>query len=60
MDDIRKETKGGLTRQVKAMEAILYNDKIGNDVKAGLLKVQRRIINGYLDDIINQHREETK
>ncbi len=64
MDDKERleeiETKGGLTRQVKAMETILYNDKMNNDVKAGLLKVQRRIINGYLDDIINQHREETK
>lgn len=60
MNDIRKETKDGLTRQIKAMETILYNDKMSNDVKAGLLEIQRRIINRYLDDIINQHREETK
>ena len=60
MNDIRKETKGSLTRQMKTLEAILYNDKMNNDVKAGLLKVQRRIIDVHLDDIINQYREETE
>lgn len=60
MGGIRKETKDSLTRQIKALETILYNDKMSNDIKAGLLKVQQRIIGGHLDDIINQHREETK
>lgn len=60
MNDTREEAKGSLTRQIKALETILYNDKMSNDVKAGLLKVQQRILDAHRDNIINQYREETK
>lgn len=55
-----KRQRGSLTRQMKALEAILYNDKMSNDVKAGLLKIQQRIIDVHLDGVINRYREETK
>lgn len=60
MNGTRKETKGNLTRHIKALEAILYNDRMNNDVKAGLLKIQQCVVDGHLDDIINQYGEETK
>lgn len=60
MNGTRKETKGSLTRQIKTLETILYNDKMSNDVKAGLLKVQQRIVDAHLDGIINQYGEGTE